>query len=119
MDRVEELIIVSGFNVYPTEIEDVLGEVEGVTDAAVVDSPDAGSGRRWWRTSSRPGADAVALEEGRAQPLRPSGWRASGRPTHIEVVDELPLTVTGRVQRRLRDSNAVARSGFSNDVTSR
>ena len=40
VDRVKELVIVSGFNVYPTEVEDVLREVEGVADAAVIGVPD-------------------------------------------------------------------------------
>ena len=39
VDRVKELVIVSGFNVYPTEVEDVLREVAGVTEAAVVGVP--------------------------------------------------------------------------------
>ena len=102
VDRVKELIIVSGFNVYPTEVEDVLREVEGVTDAAVIGAPDAESGEAVVAYVVAPGADAVALEEA----VRDHCGQRLARfkqPTRIEVVDELPLTVTGKVQKgRLR-----------------
>ena len=44
VDRLKELVIVSGFNVYPSEIEDVITEVDGVAEAAVIGVPD----RRHW-----------------------------------------------------------------------
>src|SRR5688572_24082561 len=44
VDRVKELVIVSGFNVYPTEVEEVLREVDGVVDAAVIGVPDEVTG---------------------------------------------------------------------------
>ena len=44
VDRVKELVIVSGFNVYPTEVEEVLREVPGVLDAAVIGVEDAETG---------------------------------------------------------------------------
>ena len=40
VDRLKEIIIVSGFNVYPSEVEDVLSEIEGVLESAVVGVPD-------------------------------------------------------------------------------
>ena len=36
VDRLKELVIVSGFNVYPVEVEDVIREVDGVSEAAVI-----------------------------------------------------------------------------------
>ena len=40
VDRLKEIVIVSGFNVYPSEIEDVLADVDGVLESAVVGVPD-------------------------------------------------------------------------------
>ena len=45
VDRLKELVIVSGFNVYPVEVEDVVTEVDGVAEAAVIGTPDAAHGR--------------------------------------------------------------------------
>ncbi|MCY7402667.1 MAG: acyl--CoA ligase [Nocardioides sp.] len=102
VDRVKELIIVSGFNVYPSEVEDVIREVEGITDAAVIGSPDDGTGEAVVAYVVAPGADADALEEA----VRTHCGKRLARfkqPSRVQVVDELPLTVTGKVQKgRLR-----------------
>ncbi|GAB3025642.1 long-chain acyl-CoA synthetase [Nocardioides flavus (ex Wang et al. 2016)] len=101
VDRVKELIIVSGFNVYPTEVEDVIREVDGVADAAVVGAPDAETGEAVvaYVVPSRP---MTHLEDAvRAHAVvRLARFK---QPSRIEVVDELPLTATGKVQKgRLR-----------------
>src|SRR5690606_27491087 len=44
VDRLKELVIVSGFNVYPSEVEEVLVEVDGVAEAAVLGVPDEETG---------------------------------------------------------------------------
>ena len=101
VDRVKELIIVSGFNVYPTEVEDVIREVSGVRDAAVIGVPDAETGE----------AVVAYVVASRALTHLEDAVRAHAvirlarfkHPTRIEVVDALPLTVTGKVQKgRLR-----------------
>jgi long-chain acyl-CoA synthetase len=99
VDRIKELIIVSGFNVYPTEVEEVIREVEGVSEAAVIGVPDPDTGEAvvaYVRTE--PGRDGAQVEadvrercEGRLARFK--------RPHRIEVVDELPLTVTGKVRK--------------------
>ena len=101
VDRVKELVIVSGFNVYPTEVEDVIREVDGVSDAAVIGVPDPETGEAVvaYVVASRP---LTHLEEAvRAHTIvRLARFK---QPTRIEVVDALPLTVTGKVQKgRLR-----------------
>ncbi|MBL0746111.1 class I adenylate-forming enzyme family protein [Nocardioides baculatus] len=101
VDRVKELVIVSGFNVYPTEVEDVIREVDGVADAAVIGVPDEETGEAVvaYVVASRP---VTHLEEAvRAHAIvRLARFK---HPSRIEVVDELPLTVTGKVQKgRLR-----------------
>ena len=102
VDRVKELVIVSGFNVYPSEVEEVLREVEGVTDAAVIGTPDPDSGEAVVAYVIAPGADAAALEEAVREHC---GVRLARfkQPTRMQVVEQLPLTVTGKVQKgRLR-----------------
>ena len=98
VDRVKELVIVSGFNVYPSEVEEVLREVEGVTDAAVIGTPDPDSGEAVVAYVIAPGADAAALEEAVREHC---GVRLARfkQPTRIQVVEQLPLTVTGKVQK--------------------
>ena len=44
VDRKKDLIIVSGFNVYPNEIEDVVSSFEGIVECAVVGMPDRATG---------------------------------------------------------------------------
>ncbi|MEJ1793997.1 AMP-binding enzyme, partial [Escherichia coli] len=44
VDRKKDLILVSGFNVYPNEVEDAIGRLDAVLEAAVVGVPDARSG---------------------------------------------------------------------------
>lgn len=102
VDRVKELVIVSGFNVYPTEVEDVIREVDGITGAAVIGVPDDETGEAVvaYAVAADPDADADAL----ADAVRTRCAERLARfkqPTRVEVVDELPLTVTGKVQKGL------------------
>ncbi|HEX4686638.1 MAG TPA: class I adenylate-forming enzyme family protein [Nocardioides sp.] len=103
VDRLKELVIVSGFNVYPVEVEDVIREVDGVAEAAVIGVEDAVTGEAVV-------AYVVPAEDHDAGTIADSvrdhcGVRLARfkQPSRIEVVDELPLTVTGKVQKgRLR-----------------
>ncbi|WP_457205268.1 class I adenylate-forming enzyme family protein [Nocardioides sp. P5_C9_2] len=102
VDRVKELVIVSGFNVYPTEVEEVLREVPGIRDAAVIGVEDERTGEAVVAYVVAPGADAEATGTAAAEHAAVRLARFK-QPTRIEVVDELPLTVTGKVQKgRLR-----------------
>ncbi|PVG82499.1 AMP-dependent synthetase [Nocardioides gansuensis] len=102
VDRVKELVIVSGFNVYPTEVEDVLREVPGVVDVAVIGVPDEQTGEAVVAYVVAPGAGVQELEDS-VRAHAASRLARFKQPTRIEVVDELPLTVTGKVQKgRLR-----------------
>jgi len=103
VDRLKELVIVSGFNVYPSEIEDLIGEVEGVGSVAVIGVPDERTGEAVvaYVTGRGPG-DATDLLERVTARCRERLARFK-QPSRIEIVDELPLTVTGKVQKgRLR-----------------
>jgi long-chain acyl-CoA synthetase len=102
VDRLKELVIVSGFNVYPIEVEDVLREVDGVRDAAVIGVEDDQTGEAVIAYVRAPGADTVAIRDSCAEHCQKRLARFKW-PARIEVVDELPLTVTGKVQKgRLR-----------------
>ncbi|MAS54896.1 MAG: hypothetical protein CMJ44_09805 [Pimelobacter sp.] len=102
VDRVKELIIVSGFNVYPVEVEDVIAEVDGVRAVAVIGAEDEESGESVVAYVVAPDLDPVALEE--AVRSHCSSRLARFKvPSRIEVVEALPHTVTGKVQKgRLR-----------------
>ena len=103
VDRLKELVIVSGFNVYPVEVEDVIREVAGRRRGRGDRGRGRGDRRGGGRLRARareptPAAIADAVRAHCAQRLA-----RFKQPARIEVVDELPLTVTGKVQKgRLR-----------------
>ena len=102
VDRLKELVIVSGFNVYPVEVEEVIREVEGVADAAVIGVEDARTGEAVVAYVRAPDTDPEALEAAVRAHCEQRLARFK-QPSRIEIVDELPLTVTGKVQKgRLR-----------------
>ncbi len=108
VDRLKELIIVSGFNVYPSEIEEVLAEVDGVLEAAVIGVADERTGEAvtaYLRATPR----ALEDEATRADLVERAAAHCAARlarfkqPTTLEVVDALPHTVTGKIAKgRLR-----------------
>ncbi len=100
--RRDDLVITGGVNVYPAEVEGVLGEVAGVADVAVFGLPDERWGQRVCaalvpRSRGRAGDDLVdAARRHAAGRLAPHK-----RPKQYVVTDELPRTATGKVQRGL------------------
>jgi len=102
VDRVKELIIVSGFNVYPVEVEDVIAEVDGVRAVAVIGAEDEQRGESVVAYVVAPDLDPVGLEE-TVRAHCSSRLARFKVPSRIEVVEALPHTVTGKVQKgRLR-----------------
>jgi len=102
VDRLEELVLVSGFNVYPHEVEDVIRETEGVAEAAVIGVADDTTGEAVVAYVVAPGLDPAAAEDA---VRRQCGGRLARfkQPSRIEVVARLPLSLTGKVQKgRLR-----------------
>ena len=92
----------SGFNVYPVEVEEVIGEVEGVAEVAVIGVPDDETGEAVVAYVRAPGADPAAVEEAVLARCEERLARFK-RPSRVEVVEKLSLTVTGKVQKgRLR-----------------
>jgi long-chain acyl-CoA synthetase len=101
VDRRKDLVIVSGFNVYPREIEDVLQQHPDVAEAAVVGVPHPQTGEAVKAyVVARAGA---TLTPESVQAHCDSRLARFKRPTIVVVVDELPHSVTGKVaKRRLR-----------------
>ena len=101
-DRRSDLVLVSGFNVYPAEVERVLDAHPAVRESAVIGVPDQ-------RTGSAVRA-VVVLEEGAsvtAEELREHAAASLARykvPTSVYFLDHLPHSLTGKVSRaRLRE----------------
>ncbi|MGH9080524.1 MAG: class I adenylate-forming enzyme family protein [Acidimicrobiales bacterium] len=100
--RREDLIITGGVNVYPAEVEQVLGEVEGVAEAAVFGLADEEWGQRVCAAvvpTAAPGSPPASrlLDEVAAfAATRLAGYK---RPKQYVVMDKLPRTATGKLQR--------------------
>jgi long-chain acyl-CoA synthetase len=103
VDRTRELILVSGFNVYPREVEDVLRDHDAVEEVAVIGAPHPYTGETVKAlVVLRPGAapDADALIDHAAARL--ARFKC---PTVVEFVDHLPHSLAGKVAKgRLRES---------------
>jgi long-chain acyl-CoA synthetase len=99
-DRIKELIITGGFNVSPTEVEDVLSEYPGVLEVCVVGLPRPGGGEDV--------VAAVVPAAGSGAEVDPESLLAFARqnlaaykvPRRVTVVDELPRSLIGKVLRR-------------------
>ncbi|GAA2107357.1 long-chain fatty acid--CoA ligase [Microlunatus panaciterrae] len=94
VDRARELILVSGFNVYPAEVEGVIAAVPGVDSVAVVGQPVIGGGERVVAFVVGAGVTIEQLRDHCAQRLAPFK-----RPSEIRLVDELPRGATGKVRK--------------------
>lgn len=104
VDRKKDLILVSGFNVYPSEVEAVIAQLDAVQEAAVVGQPDAQTGESvqafvQLRAAGLTAADIVA--HCRAE------LAAYKVPKTVVFCDDLPRTSVGKVLRRaLRQGDA-------------
>jgi acyl-CoA synthetase (AMP-forming)/AMP-acid ligase II len=97
-DRVKDMIVSGGENVYPRETEDALFKLEGVADAAVIGVPD----ERWGETVkafvvTRPGVMLTAEEVIAHCRELLAGFKC---PRSVEFLDELPRNATGKVLKR-------------------
>jgi long-chain acyl-CoA synthetase len=91
VDRARELVIVNGFNVFPAEVEQVIAEIPGVAEVAVIGHPDP-----------RTGEQVVAFVVGTASADEIRQRCATQlakfkRPVQVRVVPELPRGATGKV----------------------
>ena len=97
VDRKKDMVLVSGFNVYPTEIEDVVSTHPGVLECAVVGVADAASGEavKLFVVKKDPNLTEDAIRKFCADQL--TGYK---RPKFIEFRAELPKTPVGKILRR-------------------
>lgn len=98
VDRKKDMIIASGFNVYPSEVEDVLYEHPKVLEAAVAGIPDPRRGetaKAWVVLKAGETATADEIRDFCRDKL--AKYKI---PTHVEFRDELPKTMVGKVLRR-------------------
>ncbi|MBM3344945.1 MAG: long-chain-fatty-acid--CoA ligase [Betaproteobacteria bacterium] len=104
VDRKKDMVKVSGFNVYPNEIEGVVAMHPGVLECAVIGVPDAHSGEAVKLFVVK--KDAALTEDDLRKHCHENltGYK---RPKHIEFRAELPKTNVGKILRRaLRDGGA-------------
>jgi long-chain acyl-CoA synthetase len=103
VDRIKELVITGGFNVSPSEVEDILRGFDGVADVAIVGLPSARNGEEVVAAVvAAPGktVDATALRA-----YGKSNMSAYKVPKQVFMVDELPKSLIGKVLRKkVRDS---------------
>lgn len=99
VDRVKDMILSGGENVYPAEIERVIREMPGVADVSVIGVPD----EKWGEVPK------AFIEKGKEEPPKPEEVIAFCReelagykvPKHIEYIDELPRNPSGKVLKKI------------------
>ena len=104
VERAKDVIIVSGFNVYPGEVEQVLAGHADVADVAVVGEPHPRTGETVVAyVVAKPGTTPDPVEL-----LRHAGRRLARYklPTRVELVEELPRSFAGKLLRRELSSEA-------------
>jgi len=97
VDRKKDMILVSGFNVYPNEVEDVLAAMPGVLEVAVVGAPDEKSGEVVKAVIVRKDPRLTAEDVKAYAREYLTGYK---RPHIVEFRDELPKTNVGKILRR-------------------
>jgi long-chain acyl-CoA synthetase len=99
-DRIKDMIVSGGENVYPIEVENVLIAHPGINDVSVIGVPSS----RWGET-----VKAIVVREPSAEPVTATEVIACAKanlagykcPTSVEFVDELPRNATGKVLKRI------------------
>ncbi len=97
VDRKKDMILVSGFNVYPNEVEDIVANHPGVLEVAAIGVPDERSGEavKVFVVRKDPALTAEALIAHCRENL--TGYKV---PHHVEFRDELPKSNVGKILRR-------------------
>ncbi|MCZ7422686.1 long-chain fatty acid--CoA ligase [Verrucosispora sp. WMMA2121] len=95
--RLKDMIISGGENIYPAEIEVLLGEIDGVTGVAVIGVPDARWGEVPWAIMTvREDATVDLATVRQFLDARVARYKV---PKNVVVVDELPRTASGKVRK--------------------
>ncbi len=96
VDRKKDMILVSGFNVYPNEIEEVMSEHPGVLECGAIGIPndDRGEDPKIFVVKKANVTEQELLDYGKKQL---TGYK---RPRHVQFVDELPKSNVGKILRK-------------------
>jgi long-chain acyl-CoA synthetase len=97
VDRKKDLIIAGGFNIYPTEVEQVILTIEGVTDVCVVGLPDRYRGETVKAYVVAPGGEVTEDEVLAHCAEKLTAYKV---PKFVEFRSELPRSVVGKALRR-------------------
>ncbi|MES2876946.1 MAG: long-chain-fatty-acid--CoA ligase [Pseudomonadota bacterium] len=97
VDRKKDMILVSGFNVFPTELEDVVAQMEGVLECACVGVPDDKTGEAVKLVIVRKNVDLTEVQIRAFCKENLTGYK---QPKSIEFRTELPKTPVGKILRR-------------------
>jgi len=101
VDRKKDMILVSGFNVYPTELEDVVAQMEGIMECACVGVPDAKTGEAVKLVIVKKDPNVTEADVRAYCKENLTGYK---QPKVVEFRTELPKTPVGKILRReLRD----------------
>jgi long-chain acyl-CoA synthetase len=101
VDRKKDMILVSGFNVYPNEVEDVVTQMDGVLECAAVGVADAKAGEAVKLVIVRSNPAVTEADVRKYCEAQLTGYK---RPKIVEFRTELPKTPVGKILRReLRD----------------
>jgi long-chain acyl-CoA synthetase len=101
VDRKKDMVLVSGFNVYPNEVEDVVAQLSGVMECAVVAVPDGQTGEAVKLVIVK---KDPALTEARVREYCRANLTGYKQPKVVEFRAEMPKTPVGKILRReLRD----------------
>ena len=98
VDRLKDMIIVSGFNVFPNEVEDVLSNHDDILEAAVIGEPDEGTGEKVSAfvvlkpEASLTECDVKAFCKEHLTPYK--------APKKVTFIAELPKSTVGKILRR-------------------
>jgi len=97
VDRIKDMVLVSGFNVYPTEIENIIAEISGVVEVAVIGVPNEKTGEsvKAFVVKSRDG-----LSGSEVKIYCHDNLAAYKVPKFVEFIDELPKSTVGKILRR-------------------
>jgi len=97
VDRKKDMILVSGFNVYPNEVEDVMTQMDGILECAAVGIPDekAGEAVKLVIVKKNP-----AVTEADVRAFCEANLTGYKRPKVVEFRTELPKTPVGKILRR-------------------
>jgi long-chain acyl-CoA synthetase len=97
VDRKKDMILVSGFNVFPTELEDVVSQMDGIMESACVGVPDDKTGEAVKLVIVRKNLD---ITEAQVRAYCKENLTGYKQPKVVEFRTELPKTPVGKILRR-------------------